>query len=326
MFRFTSTATDGEFNAKPSHDKARLRHDAAYIGALSIVTTLVFKSAPSLITLIMLKFGLISQTMNNTQYLLFYSFLYAFSLLTPALMVTFIFKKRLLPLAPIKRTSFGFALWGIFGAVGICILANIINSFFVAFFKEIGANVPDMPQFMVDTPISFLLNLFTFAVLPALIEELIWRGYILRTLRPYGDFFAVLISSLLFSLMHENLRQLPFTFIVGLFLGYLYVQTGNIWIPIVVHFINNSLSMVSQYVSFHLTDKGMLLFSVLLTYGLLILGWIALLFLMLKYRKNLRFSPCNCALGFGRRVSIILTSPLFLTSVVLYFIYVFLRV
>lgn len=329
---FPASTTNGvTADAAPLMEKNRLRNDAAYVGGLSIALTLVMQYAYSFFVKVLMSFGVLNGEsltkdflgMDNTVFLLFYSFVYIFSLLVPAVVVSFLFNKRFVPFSPAKSVSFGFAFWSVIGAVGMCMFTNILNSILQSLFYQMGADIPDMPQLMVHTPTSLIINLFTIAVLPALLEEMIYRGYILRTLRAYGDGFAVLISAMLFSLMHGNLRQIPFAFIVGLFLGFLYVQTNNIWIPIVVHFINNGISVVMEYLSFSLSDAGVNYLYAIATYGLIVLGLIATLVLLLAYRTKLHLPAHQSSMGFWRRMGVIFSSPLFLTSVAMYLIFLY---
>ena len=324
---FPTTPVDNRMIA----EKQRLRNDAAYVGGLSITLTLVMQYAYSFFVKILMSFGVLNAEsltknflgMNNTAFLIFYSFVYIFSLLVPAVIVSFLFNKRFVPFSPAKPVSFGFAFWSVIGAVGMCMFSNILNSLIQSLFYQMGADIPEAPQLMVNTPTSLIINLFTIAILPALLEEMIYRGYILRTLRSYGDGFAVLISALLFSLMHGNLRQIPFAFIVGLFLGFLYVQTNNIWIPIVVHFINNGISVVMEYLSFSLSDGGVVSLYAITTYGLIALGLIATLVLLLAYRDKLHLPAHQSSMGFWRRMGVLFSSPLFLTSVAMYLIFLY---
>lgn len=69
-------------------------------------------------------------------------------------------------------------------------------------------------------------------------EELLFRGLVVRTLRPYGKQLAILVSALLFGLFHGNIIQSPFAFAVGLVLAYVTVEYSIVW-AIVLHVINN---------------------------------------------------------------------------------------
>ena len=70
------------------------------------------------------------------------------------------------------------------------------------------------------------------------VEEIVFRGAILRGLERYGKWFAVLISALLFGVFHGNLIQSPYAFLVGLVLGYVALRYNIVW-AMVLHMINN---------------------------------------------------------------------------------------
>jgi membrane protease YdiL (CAAX protease family) len=92
------------------------------------------------------------------------------------------------------------------------------------------------------------LMMFLLAVFVApFAEEILFRGFLYKILAPYGGQYYVLISALLFSLFHMNFNQIPATFVLGLLLAYVMYRTGNILIPIVLHFINNLISSIGAF-------------------------------------------------------------------------------
>ena len=86
------------------------------------------------------------------------------------------------------------------------------------------------------------------AIIPAVVEELLFRETICKSLKVYGKRTAVLISAVLFSLMHSNVEQVLYTFVAGLLLGWVYVESKSIVFPILMHFLNNSLSAVGDII------------------------------------------------------------------------------
>ena len=82
---------------------------------------------------------------------------------------------------------------------------------------------------------SMFLYLAIFAPLG---EELLFRGLILRVLEPVGKRFAIIVSAVMFGLLHANIIQIPFGFLVGLVLGYVTVEYSIVW-AIILHMINN---------------------------------------------------------------------------------------
>ncbi len=82
------------------------------------------------------------------------------------------------------------------------------------------------------------------AVVPAICEEILFRGTVLSALLPYGRSFAIISSALLFGLMHQNPAQLFYATMAGIVLGYVYTKTGSIWCGVLVHFFNNLVSVI----------------------------------------------------------------------------------
>ena len=61
------------------------------------------------------------------------------------------------------------------------------------------------------------------------IEEFAMRGVVMQSLRKYGDWFAIIMSSLVLALVHGNMVQIPFAFIAGIAIGYAVTVTGSMW-------------------------------------------------------------------------------------------------
>ena len=90
------------------------------------------------------------------------------------------------------------------------------------------------------------LELFMTAVLPGFCEEFTHRGLLFYGYRDSG-FKVVVVSALLFSLMHQNIRQTGYTFFDGAVMALLAYYTGSIWPSIFVHFFNNAVSVLWDY-------------------------------------------------------------------------------
>ncbi len=92
------------------------------------------------------------------------------------------------------------------------------------------------------------INLFVLAVIPAFCEEIIYRGIILNGFRRFGKINAILVSALFFALAHGSAMQFIYQFILGIILGFVLVKTGSIIASIFVHFLNNSIVVVYNYI------------------------------------------------------------------------------
>ena len=70
------------------------------------------------------------------------------------------------------------------------------------------------------------------------------RGVVLQSLRRYGERYALVVSSLIFALMHGNMTQAPFAFMLGLVIGRIVLETESMWTGILIHVINNSYAVL----------------------------------------------------------------------------------
>lgn len=104
------------------------------------------------------------------------------------------------------------------------------------------SNVPESNS-MRDLIINILLS----AALPAVCEEFLFRGAILSALEPYGTKRAILITALLFTLLHGSIVSAPGIFILGVVMGMIAVYTGSIYGSIVYHTLHNAITMVISY-------------------------------------------------------------------------------
>lgn len=97
-----------------------------------------------------------------------------------------------------------------------------------------------MAQVMDSTP-SALLPIAVIALLPAVFEELTFRGFILSGFRHTGHKWrAIVLSSLFFALAHGVMQQEINAFLLGLVLGYIAIQTGSLLPCVAFHFVYNA--------------------------------------------------------------------------------------
>lgn len=97
-----------------------------------------------------------------------------------------------------------------------------------------------------ETAGGFLFNVLMIAILPAIGEELVFRGALQRILAGWtrNVHVAVFLSALAFSAMHLQFYGLLPRFFLGMVFGYLFVRTGSLWIPILLHFLNNLAALI----------------------------------------------------------------------------------
>lgn len=104
----------------------------------------------------------------------------------------------------------------------------------------IGCDIKSDLGFELNSAGTIIFAILCLGILPAFVEEFIFRGVILQGLRKYGNCFAIIASALLFMLIHGNIQQTIYQFVFGVLAGYLVIKTGSLWVSIVIHAINNT--------------------------------------------------------------------------------------
>lgn len=102
---------------------------------------------------------------------------------------------------------------------------------------------------IMTSPSELLFNLFMIALIPAIGEELLFRGIVQNIFSRWlkNNHAAIWLSALLFSAMHMQFYGFIPRLMLGVMLGYLLVWSGNIWWPIIAHFVNNAAAVIFSY-------------------------------------------------------------------------------
>ncbi|MEI6695452.1 MAG: CPBP family intramembrane glutamic endopeptidase [Bacteroidota bacterium] len=94
-----------------------------------------------------------------------------------------------------------------------------------------------------------LLNLLMIAVLPAIGEEFLFRGVLIKIFKDWfgNPHIAIFVAAFLFSAIHMQFFGFLPRFVLGLLLGYLYYFSKNLWVPIAAHFFNNASAVIASF-------------------------------------------------------------------------------
>jgi hypothetical protein len=146
---------------------------------------------------------------------------------------------------------------------------------------------------------GFAVNMLMIAVIPAIGEEMLFRGLFQRL---FGEWFhnihvAIFVAAFLFAAVHLQFYGLLPRMMLGVMFGYLYLWTGTLWAPVFAHFLNNGAAVLVSYLSntgvihadyetFGSTDNGFLITGSVIFTGMLLYG----VFMMSK-RKTLDPEP-----------------------------------
>ncbi len=179
------------------------------------------------------------------------------SLAVPFSLMALILKKRFTtPLIPTKKIGAAkTAAWVAVG-MGVCMAANFITNGVIKLFDIFGYKLTQPELIKPDSIIALISVFISTSLVPAIFEEYAFRCCTLGVLRRYGKGFAVVAVSIVFGLIHQNVIQFVFAFLVGLILGYVTVVTDSVIPAMIIHGINNGISVLGDVVTyFSKSDK-----------------------------------------------------------------------
>lgn len=116
--------------------------------------------------------------------------------------------------------------------------------------RELEDSAADITALFLErnTTKGFLSNLLFLAIVPAISEELFFRGTIQRTLEEhYNKHYAIWITAFIFSAIHLQFFGFVPRLLLGALLGYLYSWSKCIYLPILAHFTNNALAVTAAF-------------------------------------------------------------------------------
>ena len=131
---------------------------------------------------------------------------------------------------------------------------------------------------------NLFLAIVAFAVVPAMTEEFLFRGIVLTEYESLGIPFAVILSSLLFSMMHLNLMQLPTYFYCGVILAVVLYTTRSVFASMAVHLMNNIATLLFDHFVYSMAENAEER-SVLFSFILLCVLFVSLILLFMEAQR-----------------------------------------
>lgn len=129
-------------------------------------------------------------------------------------------------------------------ATGMSVFSNAIYTFFF------GSDTKAVSQIPAYTDgFSAFVTFLQICVFVPIVEEYVFRGVIFGSLKKHGAVFAAVASASCFAIMHSDAVQANYAFTFGIFSAVLYYVTGNLKTSIIIHALNNSVSVFFDYAS-----------------------------------------------------------------------------
>ncbi len=154
--------------------------------------------------------------------------------------------KPLFSVCGIKKFNCIYLLIALCVSVGMFFGLGFINAYFSQLLQRLGitVNSADVP---LDYAYQYIIFIITLALLPAVFEELFFRGGLKCCMDGANVFATSAMVALAFSIYHCTLSQLVYQFIYGMFLYFLAYKSDSVFPSIIAHFINNFAVLTLLY-------------------------------------------------------------------------------
>lgn len=207
-------------------------------GWLYLIIACVSISISLLLTVMYLKTGFELDMIPNI-------FLSEAMLIVPTFFMLLFSKEKVrdvLSIRKIKWSTFFGVIAFTMAASPLVTLINLVSQLFVE--NTVSAN---SEQFLSLHP---MLLIFFVGILAPICEETVFRGAIFSGMKKEGNVFkAIIASGLLFGLLHMNINQASYAFVIGVLLGFLVEATGSIFSSILFHVLVNSTNAIMMLIS-----------------------------------------------------------------------------
>ena len=193
-------------------------------------------------------------------------------------------------------------IWGF----GLCVVLNFLIGLLCQIMPWLGSH--EAAYFSFD-PMTVLLIFLTMAVVPAVCEEVAFRGIFCGMLVRGGEGFAAAVSSLLFALLHSGFSGMLFAFLAGMIFASVRKTSGRLLPCIIIHFLNNAFSVSASmaYHIFSLDTYNTFLYTAVGISALMML--IAALILAIGKVHLFRYRRRACVLDTATKITVSVGNP-----------------
>ena len=189
----------------------------------------------------------------------------------------------------IEKTERKYYLYAVLALIATFFGFGKINGFFIEFlqnnfgYKVDAVVLPDL------SPLSYILVTLTVCILPAVAEELLFRGVIIRDFDECNIIVYGLIGGLLFSIFHMNPAQTPYQFTVGFTFTLLSIKSKSVLPTTLAHFLNNFIIINVEFFAPTILNFGGTWDIIVSVLG--IICFVLFIFLILKGREKKEKQP-----------------------------------
>ncbi|MDO9576897.1 MAG: ABC transporter permease subunit/CPBP intramembrane protease [Candidatus Cloacimonadales bacterium] len=167
-----------------------------------------------------------------------------FIILLPVIFILRISKTNIKSTLRLNKTNPLNFLLALVAAIPALIVVAVLGQLINLVFPISESYVEGMKNLLTASDGGFWYSILVIGVLAGICEETLFRGYIINGFKKLGFWKSIIISGVLFGIFHlDPFRLIPAS-LLGMWMGYLLLQTNSIFVPMFAHFINNSLTIV----------------------------------------------------------------------------------
>ncbi len=197
--------------------------------------------------------------------------------------IFYLLMKRL-PSQTIEKHSIDFKTLLKYTAITITLMqiGNIISVVITAILSGAIQSEITNPVHQLINNNNILINLLVISIIAPIFEEIFFRKFLIDRTIKYGARVSIILSAALFGFFHGNINQFFYTFLMGGFFAYVYIKTGKITYPIILHSIINMIgSVLSLFIQSSISnlktainpmDLGLLIIYFLIIFLSLLIG------------------------------------------------------
>lgn len=224
----------------------------------------------------------------------------------------------------VEKTDKQFIVSGVFAVFGaswiglFCV--QILEKVFSMTGHELSDHALTMPQGQL---LSLVMISISCVITGPILEEILFRGIILKNMEKYGKMSAVFISAICFTIFHFNFLQIVTTFLIGILLGILTIETDSIKPEVIAHILNNAAVLLPD-IWLESTTATYHNVAAILNISTIIIGMIGAIFFIYKSRKRICVIAKNEVMETGvsvkNKIFYVLKNPVMIVLIVLYII------
>lgn len=112
----------------------------------------------------------------------------------------------------------------------------------------------DLPA--ISSNVDFMAASLAIGLVPALVEEFLFRGLVLRGYEKFGSKKAVILTGIMFGVLHLQLMSIPSIILLGIMISFVVYRTNSIWAGVIYHFVHNTMTVGMLYLQNFILDSA----------------------------------------------------------------------